>query len=151
MRTGAWGLCVIAFVSVLGVGASPASAQQDDLFLAARRSESQDVKKPDQGKVAHFSIYRSDAPSVSEADGVGLYATSKGKALDLTSPDRMLDGPSGSLFSQAAGVGWRNKNMSAMFGYMKPSSVKSATHFENDRAPIYKSRARFGVGWALHF
>ena len=62
-----------------------------------------------------------------------------------------MDGPSGSLFSQAAGVGWRNKNMSAMFGYMKPSSVKSATHFENDRAPIYKSRARFGVGWALHF
>lgn len=148
MRTRAWGLFL---VSAVGLLASPALARQDDLFSVVRRAPPQEVNAPEARKVGHFTAYRDNASETKQVDGLGLYATSKGKAVDLTAPDRMMDGPDGSLFSQAAGVGWRNKNMSAMVGYMKPSSIKSATHFENERTPIYRARARFGVGWALHF
>lgn len=103
-------------------------------------------------KLTHFSAYsfRGAAPRGS-VDGVGLYATASGTAVDLTSPDHMLEGPSGSLFNQAAGFGWRNHNVSAMVGYMKPSSVRSATGFTDDYAPQFKSSARLGLGWAMHF
>jgi hypothetical protein len=100
----------------------------------------------------HFTAYsvRGAAPH-GPVDGMGLYATTKGAAVDLTAPDHMLEGPSGSLFNQAAGFGWRNHNVSAMVGYMKPSSIKSATEFSNDYIPQFKSSARFGIGWAMHF
>jgi hypothetical protein len=103
-------------------------------------------------RMPHFTAYsvRGAAPR-GPVDGMGLYATTKGTAVDLTSPDHMLEGPSGSLFNQAAGFGWRNHNVSAMVGYMKPSSIKSATEFSNDYIPQFKSSARFGVGWAMHF
>lgn len=103
-------------------------------------------------KTPHFSVYsyRGETPQ-GPAEGVGLYATSRDRAIDLTSPDRTLEGPSGSLFNQAAGIGWRSHNMSAMVGYMKPSSVRSATQFSHDDAPAFRPRARFGVGWSLHF
>ncbi len=105
-------------------------------------------------RLGHFTAYsyRGGAPERGSAEGVGLYAKSGDTALDLTSPDRMLDGPNGSLFNQAAGVGWRSHNMSAMFGYMKPSSIRSATQFQSDDyTPRFKSSARVGVGWAMHF
>jgi hypothetical protein len=108
------------------------------------------VKAPE--KIPHFSVYsyRGEQPR-GAADGVGLYATSKDQAIDLTSPDRTLQGPSGSLFNQAAGIGWRSHNVSAMVGYMKPSSVKSATQFNDDYTPAFRPRARVGVAWSLHF
>ncbi|MDP9103548.1 MAG: hypothetical protein M3N05_06025 [Pseudomonadota bacterium] len=103
-------------------------------------------------KLPHFNAYsvRGGAPR-GTVDGMGLYATARGSAVDLTAPDHMLEGPSGSLFNQAAGFGWRNHNVSAMVGYMKPSSVRSATGFTDASVPRFKSSARFGLGWAMHF
>lgn len=101
----------------------------------------------------HFTAYSERGGAVRSApDGVGLFATARDRAVDLQSMDQLQDGPSGSLFNQAAGIGWKNHNMSAMVGYMKPSSVKSATRFQSDDyAPRFKTSARLGVGWSLHF
>lgn len=146
MRSGAVWLCVASSLVAAG-----SAAAQDDLFSVARRSETVPAPTAAQERPRHFTLYRNAAPARAETDGFGMYATSKGTAFDLTSAGERVEGPSGSLFSQSAGLGWRNKNMSAMVGYMKPSSVKSATHFDDEHTPVYRSRARFGLGWALHF
>ena len=152
MRWGAFGPCAIFGSLGVVLAASPAAAYQDDLFSVVRQTPPEVVvTATSETKQTHFLAYRNAAPARAEAQGFGMYATAKGAAVDLSAPDQMIDGPSGSLFSQSAGLGWRNKNVSAMVGYMKPSSVKSATHFEDEHTPVYKTRARFGVGWALHF
>ena len=123
----------------------PATAGAQTVTVAA---------EPDKPKLKtpHFTVYNYQGEQpVMRADGMGLFAKSKDSAVDLASPDRMVDGPSGSLFNQAAGLGWRNHNISAMVGYMKPSSVKSATEFSDEHTPTFKSSARFGLGWSLHF
>lgn len=137
-------------VSGLALMAGSAAAQ-DDLFSVARRAETGPASTDASGHERRFTLYRNADPVRGETEGFGMYATTKGAAFDLTSPGERVDGPSGSLFSQSAGLGWRSRNMSAMVGYMKPSSVKSATHFEDEHTPVYRSRARFGLGWALHF
>jgi hypothetical protein len=82
-------------------------------------------------------------------DGIGLYAMAKSQAVDLTSPDRMLNGPK-SPYAQAAGVAWRRANMTAMFGYMRPSSYHSA-YFPDDHTPSFRTSSRVGLGFALHY
>ncbi len=139
-------------LAALVIGSAPVAASAEDLFSVVRRAPAPPAKVSDPtNRVTHVTVYNTTTPRGGETSGVGLYATAHGEAVDLTAPDRMLDGPSGSLFSQAAGVGWRRRNVSAMVGYMKPSSVRSATRFEDDTGPAYRTRARFGVGWALHF
>jgi hypothetical protein len=112
-----------------------------------------EAPKPKVQRTTHFTTWSDQGgTSRSDAPGVGLFATSGHTAVDLTAPTEMLDGPNGSLFNTAAGIGWHSGHMSAMFGYMKPSSVKSATQFRSDTyTPAYKNSARVGVGWSLHF
>jgi hypothetical protein len=91
-----------------------------------------------------------DRPSsASVHDGVGLYAMARSQAIDLTSPGRVMSGPK-SPYAQAAGLAWRRANMTAMFGYMRPSSYRSNA-FPDDRTPSFRTSSRVGLGFALHY
>lgn len=130
----------------------PLSARAEQTFVGPVGPTPVTTPEPAKARPIHFMAYSSRGQEVREsADGMGLFAKAKDDAVDLTDPDHMVDGPSGSLFNQAAGIGWRNHNVSAMFGYMKPSSIKSATQFSDEHTPTFKSSARFGLGWSLHF
>jgi hypothetical protein len=83
------------------------------------------------------------------ASGFGLFATVKDRSVDVASPDRLVEGPNGSLFDQSAGLGWRHDNLSAMVGYMHPSSERPLSI--DDNIAYHRPRGRVGIGLALHY
>ncbi len=98
----------------------------------------------------HTIHLRTDRPApASVHDGVGLYAMAKSHAVDLTNPDQVMNGPK-SPYAQAAGLAWRRANMTAMFGYMRPSNYHSA-YFSDDHTASFRISNRVGLGFALHY
>ena len=83
------------------------------------------------------------------SDGLGLIATVKDHAVDVVSPTQMINGPSGSLFDEAAGLGWRRDNLSAMIGYMRPDDQRP--DYRDESVSYHKPRARVGLGLSLHY
>ena len=83
------------------------------------------------------------------ASGFGVFAAVKGRAVDATAPDRLVNGPDGSLFDQSAGLGWRRDNVSAMVGYMHPSTDHPL--YQDESVSYRRPRGRFGIGLSLHY
>jgi len=83
------------------------------------------------------------------ASGFGVFAAVKGRAVDATEPDRLMNGPDGNLFDESAGLGWRRDNVSAMVGYMHPSTERPL--YVDENIAYHRPRGRFGIGLSLHY
>lgn len=114
---------------------------------AASSASGQTVGRFTGHPVLSLRPYSPSAPPLA-ADGPGLYVTSRGRAVDLAAPDGLMDGPRGALFDQAAGFGWKSRNVSAMVGYMKPTDSRA---FDDGRSTYIHPRTRVGIGLAIHF
>ncbi len=133
------GLCVVALALLV-----PCGARGQDMVAAkgARPSE-----RPARSWKA---IPDPEHKVVLEtASGFGVFATVRGRAVDATSPDRLVNGPNGSLFDQSAGLGWRRDRVSAMVGYMRPSSDRP--EYQDQSISYHRPRGRFGIGLSLHY
>jgi hypothetical protein len=83
------------------------------------------------------------------ANGFGVFATVRDRSVDLTAPDHLTNGPNGVLFDEAAGIGWRHSNVSAMVGYMRP--VNDRPVYVDEGLQIRGEHGRVGVGLSLHY
>jgi hypothetical protein len=104
-------------------------------FAAARR--------PDGAQGADHAL------ALRSANGLGVFATVRDQAVDAASPDHLVKGPSGSLFDEAAGLGWRRDNLSAMVGYMRPEDRQP--DYRDPTIIYHRSRPRVGFGLSLHY
>lgn len=87
--------------------------------------------------------------AVRTADGFGLYAAVQGQGVDMTRPTELMNAPNGALFDEAAGLGWRRRNLSAMVGYMRPDGDRPL--YVDEGQAYRRPRGRVGFGLSLHY
>ncbi len=145
-RAFALGACIIAAVVVAPFAACAQAVAASGLPPSDSASSASSTSAPRRWILAPTPEHDGAIETVS---GFGLFARIRDRSIDAAAPGRLVQGPEGSLFDESAGLGWRQDNVSAMVGYMRPSAAHPV--YQDQNISYHQPHGRFGIGLALQY